>query len=86
MQLFSLTVCLWLALLHQVYPSPTPGNILDKRAACNADTLLNALRAANHLSYSYSFCRAYISIPPTSMVMVYTVRMLAELYQATPLR
>lgn len=45
--------------------------LLEERTGCNGDNLLNAL--VNHIPDSYPFCSAYISIPTTSVVTVYTV-------------
>jgi hypothetical protein len=70
-------VAFWLTITQGVHssPAPAPTQVLDQRAACNQDNLLNALKPTGHLSDSYAFCSAYISIPPTSTVAVYTVRL-----------
>jgi hypothetical protein len=55
----------------QFFPAPIP--IVEERATCNQDNLLNALESPSNLLSSCQFCSPYLSIPPVSTVTVYTV-------------
>ncbi|KAI9715155.1 MAG: hypothetical protein M1812_006134 [Candelaria pacifica] len=67
---FILSLCL--TFISYVVSCPAPVIELEKRASCNADNLLRALKASTRTADSYPFCSSYISIPATTTTLVYT--------------
>ena len=48
-----------------VFGNPKPA--IEQRHACNRDNVLRALVDSRYITQALSFCRTYISVPPTTI-------------------